>query len=349
MKRTLIGMTVVAAAIAAVDYGLISASIISARPRTTPAHATSTHDVDRDIAAAGPGRVEPASEEIRVAAEISGRLERVLVEEGRLVQAGDPIAILEHRDYAARVRAAEADLRLREAEARRVGNGAREQERRDAAAAVREAAAVLDHAAADLERHRELFREAVISRDEMDRAERQSKVAQARLDSLRERQSLADADAREEDQARADANVELARARLAEARAIFDKTTIRAPIGGVILRKHRKDGESVSTQFDSPVVTMADRSTLRVRVDIDEADVARVHVGQPAYVTTEAFGDRRFTGTVVRVGQILGRKNVRTDEPTERVDTKILETLIRLDDGRELPLGLRVQAFLLTR
>jgi HlyD family secretion protein len=38
---------------------------------------------------------------------------------------------------------------------------------------------------------------------------------------------------------------------------------------------------------------------------------------------------------------------VRTDEPTERVDTKVLETLIELADGRDLPLGLRVQAFIL--
>jgi HlyD family secretion protein len=80
---------------------------------------------------------------------------------------------------------------------------------------------------------------------------------------------------------------------------------------------------------------------------VDEADVARLRDGQAAYVTADAFGQRRFTGRVVRVGQVLGRKNVRTDEPTERVDTKVLETLIELVDGHELPLGLRVQAFIL--
>jgi hypothetical protein len=42
----------------------------------------------------------------------------------------------------------------------------------------------------------------------------------------------------------------------------------------------------------------------------------------------------------------LGRKNVRTDEPTERVDTKILETLVELDNGIDLPVGLRVNAFI---
>jgi hypothetical protein len=49
---------------------------------------------------------------------------------------------------------------------------------------------------------------------------------------------------------------------------------------------------------------------------------------------------------VVRIGEELGRKNVRTDEPTERVDMKILETLVELDNGVELPIGLRVNAYI---
>jgi hypothetical protein len=102
----------------------------------------------------------------------------------------------------------------------------------------------------------------------------------------------------------------------------------------------------VSTQFESPVVTLADDRVRRVRIDVDETDVARVAVGQKAYVTADAFGDRRFAGRVVRIGELLGRKNVRTDEPTERVDTKVLETLVEPEDGRELPFGLRVQAFI---
>ena len=92
-------------------------------------------------------------------------------------------------------------------------------------------------------------------------------------------------------------------------------------------------------------MTLADDSSLRVRLDVDETDVAHLHVGQHAFVTAEAFGTHRFTGHVIRVGRILGRKNVRTDEPSERVDTKILETLVELDPGQTLPLGLRVDAY----
>jgi HlyD family secretion protein len=71
-----------------------------------------------------------------------------------------------------------------------------------------------------------------------------------------------------------------------------------------------------------------------------------VTAGQQAWVTADAYGDRRFAGTVLRVGEVLGRKNIRTDEPGERVDTKVLETLIDLEPGTRLPVGLRVDAFI---
>jgi HlyD family secretion protein len=63
-------------------------------------------------------------------------------------------------------------------------------------------------------------------------------------------------------------------------------------------------------------------------------------------VTAEANGTRKFWGRVIRAGHILGKKNIRTDEPSEHVDTKILETLVELDPGQQLPLGLRVDSFL---
>src|SRR5260370_1143418 len=145
--------------------------------------------------------------------------------------------------------------------------------------------------------------------------------------------------------AHAEATVATALAQLAEARAFLEKSYIRAPINGVILRKLRHNGESVSTQFDSPIITMADDSVLRVRLDVDESDVSKLRVGQRAYVTAEAYGTHKFWGRVIRVGHILGKKNVRAYEPSEHVDTKILETLVELDAGQQLQLGLRVHSY----
>ena len=45
-------------------------------------------------------------------------------------------------------------------------------------------------------------------------------------------------------------------------------------------------------------------------------------MGQRAYVTADAFHEVQFWGRVVRVGQVLGKKNIRTDEPAERVETQ---------------------------
>ena len=341
MNRTLIVTTGALTVIGAINYTMLAERRTSApaAPAAVVSHAS-------DIAAAGPGVVEGVSEDIRVSSQIGGRLQRVFVDEGDAVKVGQVLAMIENDDYRARVASGEATLRLREADARRVHNGARDQERGDAAAAVREADAVLASMTADVERKRGLLKEGVISQAELDKAEETYGVARAKAESARERRSLVDAGSREEEIARADADVALARAALAEARAVLEKTFVRAPIDGLVFRRHRQAGESVSTQFDSPIVTLADRSRVRVRVDVDETDVSKIHEGQPAYVTAGAFGDRRFAGRVVRVGRMLGRKNVRTDEPTERVDTKILETLVELNDGRDLPLGLRVQAFI---
>lgn len=293
---------------------------------------------------AAPGRVEAISEEIRVSSELSGRLKKVFVEEGDRVQRGQVMAEIEDDDYRARVAAAEAELAQREAELRRTINGARTQERREAGAAMQASRAVLDNAKSEAERRRGLADRNVISRDESERYERAYQVARAQYEEAVQHFALVDAEAREEDRAHAEATVATARAQLAEARAILEKSFLRAPIDGVILRKLRHGGESVSTQFDSPVVTMADDSVLRVRLDVDESDVSKLQLGQRAYVTAEAYGTHKFWGHVIRVGRILGRKNIRTDEPSEHVDTKILETLLELDAGQTLPLGLRVDS-----
>jgi HlyD family secretion protein len=301
---------------------------------------------ENNLLIAAPGRVEPISEEIKIGSSLSGKLKAVLVNEGDKVQRGQVIAILINDDYQAQVDSAEAELNEREAELRRVINGARSQERREARSAVEEAEAVLKNSKVELERRESLFKTGDIAREEVDRSEREYRTADARHQAAIHRQSLIEASAREEDRARAEASVERARAQLDEIRARLAKTYIRSPITGLVLRKHLKDGETVSDSPDMPIVTLADTSTLRVRLDIDERDVGKIRLDQRVYVTADAYGDKKFWGRITRIGQILGRKNIRTDEPTERIDTKILETLIDLDDGHELHLGLRVDAYI---
>jgi len=336
---------------AAILFVFSSFQLIRSRESGVKAASATATDTNptRERTIAAPGRVEAASEEIRVSSELSGRLKFVAVEEGDRVHKGQVLAQIENEDYFARVAGAEAALAQREAELSRTINGARTQERRASEAGVKAAQAVLENSRREAERRRILADHQMISRDEAERYERGYQVALAEYERAVQEFSLVDAGPREEDRRRAEAAVASAHAQLAEARAYLEKTYIRSPIGGVILRKFRHAGESVSTQFDSPIITLADDSSLRVRLDIDESDVARLQVGQSAFVTAEAFGSQKFTGHVIRVGRILGRKNVRTEEPSERVDTKILETLVQLDEGQGLPLGLRVDSFIRIR
>lgn len=296
---------------------------------------------------AAAGRVEPVSEEMRLGFDIPGKIREVYVEEGDLVKKGQPMARLVDDDIQARLAQAKANEAARKATLDKVLAGARPMERTEAAAALREAESVLSNARRENERRVKLVASGVISREEADRAEREYLVALQRTNQLRERFHLVDDPAREEDIRTAQAQYAQAQAQVAEAQAYADKALVRSPIDGVLLRKHRRAGEMVSTNFDTPVVTVGDVTTLRVRADVDEKDVARIEVGQRAYAMADAYGDKRFNGKVIRIAKMLGRKNIRTDDPAERLDTKVLETLIEFEPGTSIPVGMRMDVFIL--
>ena len=329
---------------------LLTGTLIFASQRSHQIAAAATAQTNQGpLLIAGPGRVEPYSEDIKIGSELSGRLKAVKVEEGDTIRRGQVLAELENADYRAQVDSARANVLAREAALRKVVNGARRQERAEAWSSVNETRAVLENSKSELRRHQQLFSAGVEPREELERYVREADVAEAKYDAAVQQHALVDDHAREEDQSLAEADLKLAEGQLAETEARYEKTFIRSPIDGTVLRKHHRDGESVSNSstVPDPILTIGDRKSLRVRVDVDETDVSKVRVGQKAYVTADAFGKEKFWGHVVRVGQQLGPKNVRTDEPSEKVDTKILETLVQLDPGSDLPDGLRVDAFIM--
>lgn len=329
---------------------LLTASLVvaSRRAHETAAASVAASATHEPLLIAGPGRVEPYSEDIQIGSELSGRLKSVNVEEGDTIHRGQVLSELENADYRAQVESSRANVVAKEATLRKVINGARRQERDEAWSSVSEAKAVMENAQSELQRRQELFKAGVVSREELERYSREADVAKAKYDEAVQHHAFVDDHAREEDRSFAEADLKLAQGQLEEAEARYEKTFIRSPIDGTVLRKHHRNGESVSNSstVPDPVLTIGDRKTLRVRVDVDETDVSKVQVGQRAYVTADAYGTKKFWGHVVRLGQQLGPKNVHTDEPTERVDTKILETLVELDSGSNLPDGLRVDAFI---
>jgi HlyD family secretion protein len=159
---------------------------------------------------------------------LDGVLREVLVEEGQRVRRGQPIAILDNADYAARVAEARATVEIRQSELDRVVNGARDHERREALASVEEAKAVLADTRSEMQRRQTLFQSGDISRSDCERAQREYQVAEARVAQVSQRYAFLDAPARADERARAEANLALARAQLAEAEALLAKTIIRA-------------------------------------------------------------------------------------------------------------------------
>ena len=148
-------------------------------------------------------------------------------------------------------------------------------------------------------------------------------------------------------QAAADkAAVKLAQARQIEARARLDRLTVRAPAEGTILQLIVREGEYYNPGSGGSIATLGDLRKIRVRMDVDERQIGQLSVGQAGYVTALAYTDRKFPGRVVEIAGRMGRKNQRTDEPTERIDTKVREVVLELEGGQELVQGLRVLGFL---
>jgi HlyD family secretion protein len=299
----------------------------------------------RVAAVASPGRVEPRSEEIRVGAEITGKVRSLLVGERQQVEQSEALVVLENSEYVARLASAKAVVAEKEAALQRVIAGARDQERLEAAAATDEARTVLDNKKAEWTRRKGLFEGGVIAREEFERSEHDFLAADARHRAAVQRQALLMDSARPEDVSRARADLDMALSAVAEARSALAKTTIRSPIAGIVLRTHIRAGETVAPGPELPLVTVADMSSLRVRAEVDEADIGRVFPRQRSWVTATAYGDRRFFGTVVSVAPILGRKTLTRDDPTERIDTKVLEVLVELEADQQLPIGLRVDTY----
>lgn len=292
----------------------------------------------------GLGLVEPRAPETRLAPEVGGRIAAIYVQEGQVVTAGTVLIELDRAPEQAALDAADATVAVRQAELTRARRGLRPEEL-SAVTAETEAA-----------RARAALSQGVLTRleaaasgggatiDEVERARQQADADRYAADTAAAR-ALAGHSGRREDVLVAMAQLRVAEAQRAQAQAELDRRRVVAPIDGQILEIHNRVGEYVQPAGTEPLVVMGDTSQLRVRLDVDERDVARIEMGAAAIVTAEAFGERQFPGHIVEIGHRMGRKNLRTDEPTERIDTQILEVVMVLDDGTGLVPGLRVMGY----
>jgi multidrug resistance efflux pump len=291
-----------------------------------------------------PARVEPVRDPVALAFETTGRIASIEVEEGSVVNAGQVLARLDDRLAAARLAAARAQVAQAVARLALARRGPRYEDVSAARAEAEAAKAEAAHRAAEHARSARLGELGAVANSAVDADDTAAHVARANATAASARyQSLARG-TRSEQVAEAAAALDAANAEADAAAVALDQTVLKAPHDGMILRRLAETGALVTTMTPSPVVTLADLSQLEVRAEIDEADLAAVAVGKPAYATADAFGDRKFAVRVSRITHELGRKIVRDDDPRARVDTRVLEVIARFDGnpGVDLPLGLRM-------
>ncbi|HVC95014.1 MAG TPA: HlyD family efflux transporter periplasmic adaptor subunit [Pirellulales bacterium] len=320
--------------------------VIDAESRPKPRESAATGPSESSQVHA-PGRVEGATEEIDLRAQLFGQVDEVLVREGQTVEAGAPLMRLDGARQEYECAAAEADLAAAKADLERLTNGARDEERREAAAEVAALSAQLDGVRQRHGRMATLRKSGATTDQALDDLDTEINRLTAQLDAARARHELLEAPARDDELRRARAKVAAADARLKLARHECDKTTLRAPRSVEILRVNLHAGELSDPDSSEPALIVADTSKLYVRAYVDEFDVPHVRTGMNARVTADGLtGDVR--GRVVRLAPRMTQKPLRTDDPLERFDTKVREVWIELEGAgtESLVVGLPVDVVL---
>jgi len=241
------------------------------------------------------GKIKPQTA-VDVSSDITGRIIELRVKEGDWVKKGDLLIRIEPSLYEAAVARAEAGLA-------------------SAQAAAVQAEASREQAERAAQRARELRQQNpnLISDEQLEQAETQLRVAAAVAVS-------------------ADRQVDQARAGLQEARDQLAKTVLRAPMDGQVTRVAVEEGEvAVPGTFSREtglLATVSDLSIIQVNVQVDETDVVRLHLGDSADVTIDAFPDTTFSGRVTKISQSSVSLSAATGGTADRaVDYNVEVTL----------------------
>lgn len=292
-----------------------------------------------------PGHIEGAAPEVSLRPWVGGRVQKIPVAEGDLVEPGEVLLQLDDRQYRHEWALARAELSVAQAERRRLQNGPRQTERREAQALYEARLAELEQAQLAWERIRNLRADGVVAQQEADNHRTQVALLAAQAKAAKARAELLDAPPREDELAMADARVAAAQARVELAQVQLDWASLKAPEGGRVLQINVERGEIVGPETPQPAIIVADTSRFRVRAFVDEIDAPRLRCGQRAEITVDGLPGRTFSGQVAELRPRMSDKTFTTGSPGERFDTKTQEIWIDLDPSAfrdRLVCGLRV-------
>jgi multidrug efflux pump subunit AcrA (membrane-fusion protein) len=239
-----------------------------------------------------------ANQQTDVAPETSGKVMAVGVDMGSYVRRGQMLVKLDDADFRIRIQQAQAQLdqakaTLRQNEAK-IGLRPGQKFNPANVPEVAAARAALDLTEKNLRRYEKLIESGDVSRASYDQQRSARDVA-------REQYEVAVHQAQQNyaGVANAQGAVDSAQTAVALARRSLNYTVITAPIGGYVSERNADIGEYVSPQ--QKVATIVNLDPLRVRIDIPEQAIPRVHVGESVSVTVAAYTDRTFAGHIARV------------------------------------------------
>ena len=253
-----------------------------------------------------------AEDQVVLNTKVAGRLATLTVDLGSVVRAGDVVAVLDLTDF--RLRLEQASTALTQARAR-LGvplDGSADAVEAPKTALVRQAQAVVEQARRQRDRLTSLHHDGILSKAELDQADADYRVAEARLQ-----------EALEEVRSRTALVAERRAARDLAEQALAD-ATLRAPFDGAV----RERQVSVGAYLDvgAPVVTVVRMHPLRLRLAVPEREASGVRVGQPVHLRPEGDG-------AVAEGRVV-RQSPAVDERTRTV---LVEAEVPNADGAMRP------------
>jgi len=335
------------ALLAALNLGVLAISLAVPAARTPALAQARAATIDtageQPWLAVAPGRVEPLSGLIRIAAPVMGVISEVLVKANDTVFAGEPLIRLLDQEARARLATAEAQVglrrRTRNKESASSGAAARrraEDAVTDAEMSVSEARSLVDKAAIERRAGRGSDADVNAARSGLTRAQDRLTKQKAELGRIEDDAPLP---------TQAEGQLNIARSELLAVQAVTEKMTIRAPIDGTILQINARPGELASPSSTPPLVLIGNVSALRVRAEVDERDIEKIKVGQAVLVRPAAFRGREIAGTVSFIAPLVeaGRHNALGQRNMTDVD--VVEVLVDLGEPGPLLAGMKVDVY----
>jgi len=253
------------------------------------------------------GKVQPITK-VELKSKASGIVKKLRVDAGDKVKVGQVLAELDREEIEARVSQARAQLQASEANMK---GSAADLERAKVDAESPEVP-LLKRA---YERAKNMAKDGVVSASALDDAQKNYELALNKQNVAKAQLIVGNAKV-----GQAQAQVEQDRANLKQLVEQLNYTTIVSPIDGIVLSRDVEVGDAVSSilvlgSSATLVMTLGDTSEVYVKGKVDESDIGKVYLGQPARIKVESFKDKTFTGKVTKISPMgVEKDNVTTFE-----------------------------------